>query len=1248
MTKKLAVLPPILILLAVFIAYWPAGENSSASTRPSFTGLQPVYMTAAAHATSEEVSSLAAKTAKFQMPSQPEVRTVSDSMISRLRAENAPHEADGAPANISGIPMPAPSLSFEGIINRNNGEAYGLVFVPSDTNGDAGLNHYVQVTNALVRIYDKNGTPVTPPFKQSDLFAPLGTPCAARNDGSPTVLYDTLADRWLLTQYCTAFPPFRQMVAISRSGDPTGAWNLYEFIMPNNRLNDYAKFGVWPNAYYMTTDEFVGSDYLGSGAFAFNREKMLAGDPGAGYVYFYLPSTNVNRTGGLLPADLDGYTPPLSTTSGIFAGYISNDYGDPIDAIRLFELNPNFANPLSSTFTERPESPIEVAVFDPTSPPNRADIAQPAPGDFIDSQSDRLMYRVAYRNLGARESLVFNQTVRVTPLDQPYRAGVRVYEFSRPPSGGPFAVREHTTLGDGPHSRFMGGAAQDHQGNIAIEYSVSSATKMPSIYYTGKLASDPMGTFREERALVDGTGVQTAFGFRWGNYTGMTVDPADDCTFWMTNQYYTAESQAESPFAWLTRIGKFKFDECTAAPRAGITGTVTDAVTGLPIEGAVITASAYSRHTNAAGSYGTMLVDPRTYVVSASARGYGPQTFTVIAGNGQTVTQNFQLQPAPIMENAGTALTAESCTPNQVPDPGEDVTINVTLRNTGATAAQNLNAELVATGGVTNPGPIQNYGAIPANGPGVTRPFTFRVANSTPCGGLVTISLRLTDGSNFIGVVNIDLRLGVLRVAYSENFDRARRPALPAGWTSSATGAQQLWSTSGARNQSAPNSLFSPAPNQVGLNEVTSPSIAITSPNAKVSFRNWYELETTFLRNRLYDGSVMEIKIGSGNWQDILTAGGSFETGGYDGTIDSCCLNPLGGRQGWSGRSGINQVSEFITTSAKLPPAASGQNIALRWRIGTDTGTFREGQYIDDLVVSDGYACACGGNPIPPPRFTPFDFDGDNKTDISLFRMSDVPGAFDFFIKRSLGGFRDVSWGSTGDRPAPADFDGDLKSDITVFRPSEGNWYALRSSDNSVLALHFGLAGDKPVPADYDGDGKADIAVFRPSEGNWYYLRSSNGDFVGQHFGVSEDLPVPHDYDGDGQVDIAVFRPSEGNWYVLASQIGFFARHFGMAGDIPVHGDYDGDGKSDLVVFRPSDRTWYLQRSAQDFLAVPFGLSDDVPIQADFDGDLKNDIAVYRPSSDSWFWLRSSNSSFGSDVYGIPAGSPLPGVYVNP
>ena len=228
--------------------------------------------------------------------------------------------------------------------------------------------------------------------------------------------------------------------------------------------------------------------------------------------------------------------------------------------------------------------------------------------------------------------------------------------------------------------------------------------------------------------------------------------------------------------------------------------------------------------------------------------------------------------------------------------------------------------------------------------------------------------MQLQDGAENLGTVTINLFTGKPRIAFNEDFDNKPLPNLPAGWTTSATGAQQVWKTTETRFQTPPNSAFSPDPNQVGLNEMTSPVISINSSNAEIQFRNWYELETTFLRNRLYDGAVFEIKIGANDWQDIETAGGIFLSGGYDGVIDACCQNPLAGRRGWSGRSGIEQTSQWITSKAKLPATAAGQNVQFRWRVGTDIGTFREGQYIDDIVVSDGYVCACQNNTSNRPR----------------------------------------------------------------------------------------------------------------------------------------------------------------------------------------------------------------------------------------------------------------------------------------
>lgn len=228
------------------------------------------------------------------------------------------------------------------------------------------------------------------------------------------------------------------------------------------------------------------------------------------------------------------------------------------------------------------------------------------------------------------------------------------------------------------------------------------------------------------------------------------------------------------------------------------------------------------------------------------------------------------------------------------------------------------------------------------------------------------MTIHLQDGPSDLGNLAIELQIGKQQIAFSESFDRTPLGFLPPRWSRAETHSNQFeppgernWRVSNARLMSSGKAAFSRDLQFVGVNETVTPAFRVESPEARVSFQNWYELETTFLRNRRYDGSILEIKIGSGPWQNITTAGGVFESGGYDGPIDTCCQNPLGGEPGWSGRSGVNQSSEFILSVARLPAAASGQFVQLRWRMGTDVGTFREGQYIDDLVVTDGYRCGC-------------------------------------------------------------------------------------------------------------------------------------------------------------------------------------------------------------------------------------------------------------------------------------------------
>ncbi|HEY0048233.1 MAG TPA: PQQ-dependent sugar dehydrogenase [Pyrinomonadaceae bacterium] len=261
------------------------------------------------------------------------------------------------------------------------------------------------------------------------------------------------------------------------------------------------------------------------------------------------------------------------------------------------------------------------------------------------------------------------------------------------------------------------------------------------------------------------------------------------------------------------------------------------------------------------------------------------------------------------------------------------------------------------------------------------------------------------------------------------------------------------------------------------------------------------------------------------------------------------------------------------------------------------------------------------------------DFDGDFKTDISVFR----PSGGNWYINQSLNNtFRAVQFGANGDVPAPEDYDGDNTTDIAVWRPSNGTFYALRSSNSTFTAQQFGANGDTPVAADYDGDARADFAVFRPAGGNWYRINSANGAFVATQFGANGDIAVPGDYDGDGKYDQAVFRNSNGFWYLLNSSNGTFsAVQFGANADTTAQGDFDGDGKTDISVFRSNDGTWYrLNSSNGAFVATQFGTLGDRPVVGDYDGDGRDDIAVFRPQGGFWYRINSSNSQFVAAQFG--------------
>lgn len=273
----------------------------------------------------------------------------------------------------------------------------------------------------------------------------------------------------------------------------------------------------------------------------------------------------------------------------------------------------------------------------------------------------------------------------------------------------------------------------------------------------------------------------------------------------------------------------------------------------------------------------------------------------------------------------------------------------------------------------------------------------------------------------------------------------------------------------------------------------------------------------------------------------------------------------------------------------------------------------------------------------------PFDFDGDSKADVSVFR----PTEGNWYLQNSSTGFAGAHFGQNGDMTAPGDFDGDGKTDISVFRPSSGDWFRLNSRDNSFTGLHFGTTGDLPAVGDFDGDGKADISVYRPSAGDWYRLNSANGQFFGLHFGLPEDKPAVGDFDGDGRADISVFRPSSGDWYRLSSSNGqFVGLHFGISEDKPTPADYDGDGRTDISVFRPSTGDWFrINSNGNSFFGTRFGTAGDTPTAADYDGDGKADLTVFRPSEGNWYIL-GSTAGYSGQHFGSSGDLPTPASFV--
>jgi len=443
-----------------------------------------------------------------------------------------------------------PLLNFDGQSAQDNRNLFGLAFVPPDTNGAAGTKQYVQIVNVTVAVYDKStGALQMGPATIHSLWTGFGGLCefgggtlAYADGGDPVVLFDHLAGRWLVTQlqYDSTFTHSAQCMAVSTNADATGSYNRYEFDFGTN-FPDYPKYSVWPDAYYNTVNIFPSKGFAGAEACAFNRKAMQAGKPATAICFQQSPSVS-----SLLPADLDGSTLPPTGSPGYLVGL-----ADATD-LNFFRFHVDFNNPANSTFTGPTLIPVAPYSEICARGTDLSCIPEPPPGERVDALSDRVMFRLAYRNFGDHESLVVNHTVKGGDL-----AGVRWYELRNPAA--PF-VYQQSTLINPDMSYWLGSIAMDKNGDAALGFSVSSQSVSPSVYVAGRARTDPAGAMFGPLVLVNGTGVQLNSYKRWGDYSAMSIDPTDDCTFWYTQEYYNTTGSVN----WTTRIGSFRFDACAS------------------------------------------------------------------------------------------------------------------------------------------------------------------------------------------------------------------------------------------------------------------------------------------------------------------------------------------------------------------------------------------------------------------------------------------------------------------------------------------------------------------------------------------------------------------------------------------------------------------------------------------------------------------------------------------------------------
>lgn len=797
--------------------------------------------------------------------------------------------------------IPAPLLSFDGMSYASVGASW----TPPDTTGDVGPNHYVQMVNSHFQIYNKSGVSIAGPFAINSLWTGSSqTACRNNNDGDPIVLYDSLADRWMLSQFVVSTK--NQCIAISQTPDPTGAYHLYQFSVGPGY--DYPKFGAWPDGYYMSQNS------TGNPVFVFERAKMLTGATAKSF------SISTGSSNFVLPADLDGSTPPpAGAPNYIYTMNSSNQ-------LRMWALTTDWNNTANSTLTALPNITLSAYNFDVCGTSWDC-IPQQGTTQKVDAIGEWPMVRLVYRNFGTHETLLGNFTVSLG--DFANHAGIRWFELRK--TTGNWTLYQNGTVGPDSHHRWMGSIAMDKDGNIGLGYSVSSGSMYPAVRYTGRLATDAPGTMQTEASFIEGTGSQSGSN-RWGDYSSMGIDPADDCTFWYTNEYLLAGGQ------WRTRIGSFKFPGC---------GTPDFLMETTPTELSVCVG------------------DTALYITTLTAlSGYAETVSLSVAGAPAEATTGFApTAGVPDFESvltladfdiAGTyALTLSGAGASQMHTTAVTLQVSAAAPDSAALIAPADGATGVEALPIfawdATPGAFTydfQMAADPAFTTLIETAVGLTTTTYTPAAALDAASVyywrvRASNGcgaGEWAETAAFVTQIAGCSTLYGpEGFESGT-----AGWTTGGIG--NTWQRSTARAYSGSYAFYANGVATVSDQRLESPSITLPADATSVTLKhwNWRNIETS--TGGCYDGGILEVSTdGGSNWTQVPNA--DIPVDPYNGVINSSFSNPLGGRDAWCGNVGAWRESQADLS------AYAGQTVKLRFRLGTDSSTSREGWYIDDVSL---------------------------------------------------------------------------------------------------------------------------------------------------------------------------------------------------------------------------------------------------------------------------------------------------------